>query len=77
MELVAFVRGAGRRKLQMMFALSLLAGIANAVLVVVITTVAERVARAEHPGLIAWAPSASRSWSTTSPTSWRWCGRRR
>lgn len=55
MELVAFVRGAGRRKLQVMFALSLLAGIANAVLVVVITTVAERVARAEHPGLIAWA----------------------
>lgn len=55
MELIAFIRASGRRKLQVMFALSLLAGVANAALVVVITTVAEQVARAEHPGLIAWA----------------------
>lgn len=54
MALVEFVKGADARQLRMMFLLTLVAGLANAALIVVITDVAEIVANAGRPGPFAW-----------------------
>lgn len=55
MALFAFIKGADRRQLMTMLLLTLVAGLANAVLIVIITEVAELVARAERPGPFGWA----------------------
>ena len=55
MNIVAFLRGADRRQLQLMAGLTLVAGLANAGLVVMINDVAGVVARGARPGLTIWA----------------------
>ena len=54
MAIVDFIRGADARQLRIMFLLTLIAGLANATLIVVITKVAETVSNAGTPGLWAW-----------------------
>lgn len=54
MALIDFIKGADARQLRIMLALTLVAGLANASLIVVITTVAEEVAKAGRPGTVAW-----------------------
>ncbi|MBB4302682.1 putative ATP-binding cassette transporter [Rhodobium orientis] len=54
MAIVDFIRGADPRQLRIMFLLTLVAGLANATLIVVITKVAETVSNAGTPGVWAW-----------------------
>ncbi|MCW2306574.1 cyclic peptide export ABC transporter [Rhodobium gokarnense] len=54
MAIVDFIRGADARQLRIMFLLTLIAGLANATLIVVITKVAETVSNAGTPGIWAW-----------------------
>jgi putative ATP-binding cassette transporter len=54
MSIAAFLRGADRRQLRLMAALTLVAGLANAGLVVMINDVAGVVARGARPGLVLW-----------------------
>ncbi|NDV85376.1 cyclic peptide export ABC transporter [Aurantimonas aggregata] len=55
MALLDFIRGADRRQLRIMLLLTLVAGLANAALIVIITTVAGIVALGNPPGVVAWA----------------------
>lgn len=54
MEILAFIRGASRRQLGLMLALTLIAGVANAFLVVAVTVVGGQVAQGQRPGLLLW-----------------------
>ncbi|MEP1575574.1 cyclic peptide export ABC transporter [Roseibium album] len=54
MVLIDFVKGANRNQLRWMILLTVIAGCANAALIVVITNVAKSVANAERPDLVAW-----------------------
>lgn len=54
MALLAFIDGADRRQRTIMLLMTLLAGLANAILIVIITDVAATVAGAERPGIWAW-----------------------
>ena len=51
MALLDFILRAGRRPLQIMGLLTIIAGLANALLVVIVNEVAQHVAVAERPGL--------------------------
>ena len=51
MALLDFILRAGRRPLQIMGLLTIIAGLANALLVVIVNEVAKHVAEAERPGL--------------------------
>lgn len=55
MALIEFLRQAPRRSLRLMLALTLLAGAANALLVVAVNTVTEVVARGDRPAPESWA----------------------
>lgn len=55
MALVDFIKGADPRQIRWMLFLTLVAGCSNAALIVVITNVAETVAGAGRPGMLAWA----------------------
>lgn len=54
MTIVNFIKKADARQIRLMLLLSLVAGVANAVLIVVITNVAEIVANAGRPGTLSW-----------------------
>ncbi len=59
MALLDFIKRADAAQVRWMWALTLIAGVANAALIVVITSVAEKVAAAERPGVLAWAAFVS------------------
>lgn len=54
MALVSFIAGADRKRLWRMVGLTMIAGLANAGLVVIFNTMADYVARGERPDLWAW-----------------------
>ncbi len=55
MVIVDFIKQAEPRQLRLMMILTLVAGVANASLIIVITNVAETVSKGLHPSLVSWA----------------------